>query len=68
MGFFMLTLYLLINIIMKFLRRCCDSKRECLTYVIILLWVGIGVLGTYFDTNFTELAAYFISLTDINGY
>jgi len=63
----MLTLYLLINIIMKFLRRCCDSKRECLTYVIILLWVGIGVLGTYFETNFNELAAYFISLTGFAG-
>ena len=52
---------------MNFLKRCCESKRECLTYVIILLWVGIGVLGTYFDTNFNELAAYFISLTGFAG-
>ena len=52
---------------MNFLRRCCDSKRECLTYVIILIWVGIGILGTYFETDFTELATYFISLTGFAG-
>jgi len=52
---------------MNFLRRCCDSKRECLTYIIILIWVGIGILGTYFETDFTELAAYFISLTGFAG-
>jgi hypothetical protein len=52
---------------MKFLRRCCDSKRECLTYLIIVIWVAIGVLGTYFDTNFNELATYFISLTGFAG-
>jgi len=49
------------------LQRCCSSKRECLTYVIILLWVGAGILGTYYDTNFNELAAYFISLTGFAG-
>ena len=52
---------------MNFFRRCCESKRECLTYVIILIWVGIGILGTYYDTNFNELAAYFISLTGFAG-
>ena len=52
---------------MNFLKRCCESKRECLTYVIILLWVGIGILGTYFETNFTDLAAYFVSLTGFAG-
>ena len=52
---------------MKFLRRCCDSKRECLTYIIILIWVSIGILGTYFGTNFKELATYFISLTGFAG-
>ena len=52
---------------MNFFRRCCESKRECLTYVIILIWVGIGILGTYYETNFTELAAYFISLTGFAG-
>jgi len=29
--------------------------------------VGIGILGTYFETNFTELATYFISLTGFAG-
>ncbi len=52
---------------MSILQRCCSSKRECLTYMIILLWVGVGVLGTYFETNFTELAAYFVSLTGFAG-
>ena len=52
---------------MNFLKRCCDSKRECLTYIIVTLWVGIGILGTYYETNFTELVAYFISLTGFAG-
>jgi positive regulator of sigma E activity len=47
----------------KFLRRCCKSKRECITYIVIFLWVAVGILASYFDTNFTDLAAYFISLT-----
>ena len=45
------------------LRRCCDSKRECMTYLVMLLWIGLGVLGFSFDTNYTHLAAYFLSLT-----
>lgn len=52
---------------MNFLKRCCESKRECLTYIIVLLWVSIGILATYFETDFTELAAYFISLTGFAG-
>lgn len=47
----------------KFLRRCCDSKRECVTYLVVFLWVAVGILATYFDTSFTDLAAYFVSLT-----
>lgn len=47
----------------KFLRRCCESKREGITYLVVFLWVAVGVLATYFDTNFTDLAAYFVSLT-----
>lgn len=47
----------------SFLRRCCDSKRECVTYLVVFLWVSVGVLATYFDTDFTQLAGYFISLT-----
>lgn len=45
------------------LRRCCESKRECMTYLVMLLWIGIGLLGFYFDTNYNHLAAYFLSLT-----
>ena len=52
---------------MGFIKRCCTSKRECLTYLIILLWVAVGILGTYFETNFTSLAAYFVSLTGFAG-
>jgi membrane associated rhomboid family serine protease len=47
----------------SFLSRCCESKRECITYLVVFLWVAIGVTATYFDTNFTQLAGYFISLT-----
>ncbi len=47
----------------KFLRRCCESKRECITYLVVFLWVVVGVIASYFETNFTDLAAYFVSLT-----
>lgn len=47
----------------KFLTRCCESKRECVTYLILFLWVSIGILAAFYDTNFTDLAAYFVSLT-----
>jgi len=47
----------------KFLRRCCESKRECITYLVVFLWVLVGVIASYFETNFTDLAAYFVSLT-----
>jgi len=47
----------------NFLRRCCESKRECVTYLIVFLWLAVGVTATYFETDFTALAAYFVSLT-----
>lgn len=47
----------------KFLRKCCESKRECVTYLVVFLWIAVGILATYFNTNFTDLAAYFVSLT-----
>ena len=52
---------------MNFFRRCCDSKRECLTYIIILMWVGLGILGTIYKTDFVQLASYFVSLTGFVG-
>lgn len=48
---------------LRFLRRCCESKRECLTYFIVILWIFKGVLATFYETNFNDLAAYFVSLT-----
>lgn len=47
----------------RFLRRCCESKRECVTYLVVFLWLAVGVVATYFKTDFTALAAYFVSLT-----
>lgn len=47
----------------KFLRRSCESKRECVTYLVVFLWVAVGIVAIYFNTNFTDLAAYFVSLT-----
>lgn len=47
----------------RFLRRCCESKRECVTYLVVFLWVIVGMIAAHFKTNFTDLAAYFISLT-----
>jgi hypothetical protein len=34
-----------------------------MTYIVMLLWVGLGVLGFYFTADFNHLAAYFLSLT-----
>jgi len=47
----------------SFLKRCCESKRECVTYLVVFLWVAVGITATYFNTDFTQLAGYFISLT-----
>ena len=34
-----------------------------MTYIVMLLWVGLGVLAFRFETDFNYLAAYFLSLT-----
>lgn len=47
----------------RFFKRCCDSKRECITYLMVFLWLAVGIIASYFDTSFTALATYFISLT-----
>jgi len=39
------------------------GKREGLVYIIVALWVILGVLGVYKDTNFSDLSIYFGSLT-----
>jgi hypothetical protein len=53
------------NFLMKKLRDLLDNfgKREELVYIVVLLWIIMGVLGAYKQANFTELAAYFGSLT-----
>jgi predicted neutral ceramidase superfamily lipid hydrolase len=45
------------------LRRCCESKRECITYVVMLLWMAMGILAFFYETDFTNLSAYFLALT-----
>jgi hypothetical protein len=47
----------------KFLKKCCESKREYITYVVVFFWIILGITASNFNTNFTDLAAYFISLT-----
>jgi len=47
----------------RFLRRCCESKRECITYVVMLLWAAMGVLAFFHETSFVDLSAYFLALT-----
>lgn len=39
------------------------GKRESLVYIVVLLWVVAGVYGAMKGTDFTQLAAYFGSLT-----
>lgn len=39
------------------------GKREGLVYIIVVLWVSLGLLGVYKSTNFSDLSIYFGSLT-----
>lgn len=39
------------------------GKREALVYIIVTLWVGMGLLGAFKEASFTELSIYFGSLT-----
>lgn len=40
-----------------------NCKREVLIYLIVFLWIFMGFLGINHETNLTELATYFVSLT-----
>lgn len=51
----------------RLLRRCCESKRECITYIIILLWVMLGIHSTINEVDLIDVAAYFVSLTGFVG-
>jgi hypothetical protein len=46
----------------EFLKRKCESRLELITYLIIFLWIFLGVLGLYCNTNLIDLSTYFISL------
>lgn len=39
------------------------GKREALVYIIVWLWVVIGLFGAYREASFSDLAVYFGSLT-----
>lgn len=39
------------------------GKREELVYIVVLLWIGMGVFGAIREVNFSQLGAYFGSLT-----
>lgn len=39
------------------------GKREALVYIVVFLWVVAGVYGAVKGADFTQLAAYFGSLT-----
>ena len=39
------------------------GKREELVYIVVFLWIAMGVFGATRDVNFSQLGAYFGSLT-----
>jgi uncharacterized membrane protein len=51
----------------QFFKRKCKSKRECITYVVIFLWIYLGVLSTIYEHNLESLSVYFLSLTGFVG-
>lgn len=51
------------KLIKKFQLRNRISKGERLIYIVIFLWVVFGVLGIIQNTNLTQLAGYYASLT-----
>lgn len=51
----------------RFIKRTCNSKRECVTYVVVFLWVYLGVLSVIYDSSLEDLSVYFLSLTGFIG-
>lgn len=39
------------------------GRREALIYIIVTLWVGMGLFGAFKEASFTDLSVYFGSLT-----
>jgi hypothetical protein len=40
-----------------------SSKRLMLIYAVVFLWLGMGVLGAFYETSYSQLAVYFLALT-----
>jgi hypothetical protein len=40
-----------------------DDKREGMVYVVVFLWVLMGILTAYYQTDFEHTAVYYLSLT-----
>ena len=48
-------------------RRFFTSKRECITYVIIILWLYLGILASFHGYSLEGVSVYFLSLTGFVG-
>lgn len=51
----------------KFIKRTCTSKRETVTYIVIILWVYLGILSVIYDRSLEDLSVFFLSLTGFIG-
>jgi cation transport ATPase len=49
------------------LKRKLNTRIEKMIYIIIFLWLVLGVVGNYGKVSYSELSAYFISLTGFVG-
>lgn len=51
----------------NFIKRTCNSKRECITYVVVFLWIYLGILSIIYDRSLEDLSVFFLSLTGFVG-
>lgn len=40
-----------------------NSKREAITYLVIVLWIYMGIISIYYGSDLSDLSVYFLSLT-----
>ena len=40
-----------------------NSKRESIIYIVLFLWIYMGVISLLFDRDLNDLSVYFLSLT-----
>ena len=45
------------------LKQGISSRREVMIYFVIALWAIVGGFAIYYNSNLTEVAAYFVSLS-----